>query len=125
MMWRARRLKEIAEANQPAFVSTTGTHWWLADVPSKPEPQQSVSPAPAAAASESKPVSESKSDEYFIALSSAADAKRAAAARAAEETIADSVSNSMQESVRFERTADAKEESLMWDAKSCCFVACA
>jgi hypothetical protein len=29
-MWRARRLKEIADSNQPAFNSNDGAYWWLA-----------------------------------------------------------------------------------------------
>ena len=41
-MSRARRLSEIAKANQPVFSSTNGTQWWLADPSSKTEPD----PAP-------------------------------------------------------------------------------
>ena len=33
MMGRTRRLKEIAESNKPAFSTTTGTEWWLAEAP--------------------------------------------------------------------------------------------
>lgn len=36
-MSRARRLAEIAKANEPAF---TGAHWWLADPSAKPDPVQ-------------------------------------------------------------------------------------
>jgi hypothetical protein len=35
MIWRARRLKEIADSNKPAFASTTGMEWWLAEAPAK------------------------------------------------------------------------------------------
>jgi hypothetical protein len=122
MMWRARRLKEIAEANQPAFVSTSGTHWWLAEPQSKHEAQQSVPAAPAKAVSESKP------DEYFIAMSSAlgaaTDPTRDAAASAPENGAADSLKDTPQQSTLFTRPAAAREEHLTWDAKSCSFVAC-
>ena len=117
-MWRARRLKEIAEANQPAFVSTTGTHWWLAEAPSKNERSQSVSPAPAIAVSESKP------DEYFIAMSSAMGSARDVVASADEKRSADPVRSALQEIALPTVPAGAKEEHLTWDAKSCCFVAC-
>ena len=33
MMGRSRRLKEIADSNIPAFSSTTGAEWWLAEAP--------------------------------------------------------------------------------------------
>jgi hypothetical protein len=125
MMWRARRLKQIADANQPAFASTTGTEWWLADASSKNEPSQSVPPAPSA-----KPAAaESKTDEYFIAMSSTmsstSSATPAQAASADDTKAAGSVWSD------FQRTQEApvareerREERLTWDAKSCCFVAC-
>jgi hypothetical protein len=118
MMWRARRLKQIAEANQPVFVSTTGTHWWLADAPSKHEPSQSVSPAPAVAVAESKP------DEYFIAISSKMSSTSDRVASVDEKKGADSVWSDFQKSAPPIVRADANEERLTWDAKSCCFVAC-
>ncbi len=37
-MSRARRLAEIAKANQPAFSSESAMDWWLADAAPKPEP---------------------------------------------------------------------------------------
>lgn len=43
-MSRASRLAEIAKANQPAFSSESGNHWWLADASPKPEPE-SAAPA--------------------------------------------------------------------------------
>lgn len=43
-MSRARRLSEIAKANQPVFSSTNGTQWWLADPSSKPEPEPAPPP---------------------------------------------------------------------------------
>ncbi|MGB6690895.1 MAG: hypothetical protein WBE76_23930 [Terracidiphilus sp.] len=118
MMWRARRLKQIAEANQPVFTSTSGTHWWLADAPGKQEPSQSVSPAPAIAVSESKP------DEYFIAMSSALGSPRDAVASADGKKGADSEWSDFQKPAAPMARADANEERLTWDAKSCCFVAC-
>lgn len=54
-MSRARRLAEIAKANQPAFTSESGDHWWLADPSVKPEPAplppHIEEPAPVAAVS--------------------------------------------------------------------------
>ena len=44
-MSRARRLAEIAKANEPVF---SGSHWWLADTSSKQE-TPSPDPAPTAA----------------------------------------------------------------------------
>jgi len=48
-MSRARRLAEIAKANEPVF---SGPHWWLADPSAKPEP------APPAALPEPVPAPE-------------------------------------------------------------------
>jgi hypothetical protein len=124
MMWRARRLKQIAEANQPAFGSTTGSEWWLADASSKKETQQSVSPAPLA-----KPAAqESKTDEYFIAMSStmssASSSTPAPVASADEKNVANSVWGDFQRAAAPIAREESKEERLTWDAKSCCFVAC-
>ena len=41
-MSRARKLSEIAKANQTVFSSTNGTQWWLADPSAKNDPE----PAP-------------------------------------------------------------------------------
>jgi len=55
-MSRARRLAEIAKANEPAF---SGTQWWLADPsaksdpdspPAPPEPPKAAEPVPAGVA---------------------------------------------------------------------------
>jgi hypothetical protein len=118
MMWRARRLKQIADANQPAFGSTTGTEWWLADASSKNEPSQNVSPAPAPAATESK------TDDYFIAMSSAMSSTPDPVASADEKNVADSVLGEFQRPAAPIAREESKEERLTWDAKSCCFVAC-
>jgi hypothetical protein len=67
-MSRARRLSEIAKANQPVFSSTNGTQWWLADPSPKndpdpappsdvPEPQPATARQVAVALQESKPES--------------------------------------------------------------------
>jgi hypothetical protein len=45
-MSRARRLAEIAKANQPAF---SGTQWWLADPSTGPDPAQPEARAGSAA----------------------------------------------------------------------------
>jgi hypothetical protein len=45
-MSRARRLSEIAKANQPVFESTNGSHWWLADPSAKSDPQPSAPVVP-------------------------------------------------------------------------------
>jgi hypothetical protein len=120
MMWRARRLKQIAEANQPAFGSTTGSEWWLADASSKNNPPQSVSPAPSA-----KPAAqESKTDEYFIAMSSTMSSTPAPVASADGKKSADSAWSDFLKPATPVARAEAKEERLTWDAKSCCFVAC-
>jgi hypothetical protein len=49
MFGHARRLKAIADANKPAFASTPGTEWWLAETPSHIEPSDTAPPAPSAA----------------------------------------------------------------------------
>ena len=55
-MSRARRLAEIAKANQPAFNSDNGTQWWLADPSAKKDPSQPDPMAPPEA--EAKPAAE-------------------------------------------------------------------
>jgi hypothetical protein len=60
-MSRARRLSEIAKANQPVFDSTNGTQWWLADPTPKSDPQ----PIPPSADPEPKPA---KAHQAAVAL---------------------------------------------------------
>jgi hypothetical protein len=55
-MSRARRLSEIAKANQPVFDST-GNQWWLADPSAKKEQQAIPQPdSPAAPEPEPEPI---------------------------------------------------------------------
>jgi hypothetical protein len=112
-MWRERRLKEIAESNQPAFASTSGMYWWLAEAPSKQEPSNSVSQLPAMA------ISERKQDASLLAMGST----RSVAVSAEETTGADPIREDFKQAVRI-GTADKYEERLSWDVKSCSFVAC-
>jgi|HubBroStandDraft_2_1064218.scaffolds.fasta_scaffold1302406_1 hypothetical protein len=55
-MASSSRLKEIAESNKPAFSSTTGVEWWLAEAPSVHES------APAAAQEKQPEATELKRD---------------------------------------------------------------
>jgi hypothetical protein len=113
-MWHARRIKEIAESNQPAFASDSGMQWWLAEAPSKQEPSKSVSRAPGMVVSDRKP----------HASLVAADSMFHAAAGADEKESADLAGSDLQDAAPRVMKADRYEDRLTWDVKSCSFVAC-
>jgi hypothetical protein len=111
-MLRARRLKQIAESNQPAFTSTNGDHWWLADVPTRVEPVASVPSAKPVELMQTKP---SEVTRPALAVS------EVPASEPAEETEEPSY-NYLQHSAPRESRKTASEEALTWDTNSCCFV---
>lgn len=113
-MWHARRIKEIAESNQPVFASTSGMQWWLAEAPSKQEPSNCVSQTPALAVSDRKP------QASFLAAGSTCFA----ATGADEKRGADFVGSDLQDAAPRVVKADRYEERLTWDVKTCSFVAC-
>lgn len=113
-MWHARRIKEIAESNQPVFASTSGMQWWLAEAPSKQEPSNSVSQVPAMAASERKPHASLFAAGSTCFATPGADEKRGA----------DPAGSDLQEAAPRATKADRYEERLTWDVKTCSFVAC-
>jgi hypothetical protein len=72
-MSRARRLLEIAKANEPAFSSKDGAQWWLADSPVKVEPG-----APAEPSASADPVPETAKAQPLAAAESGIVASQAA-----------------------------------------------
>jgi hypothetical protein len=76
-MSRARRLSEIAKANQPVFSSTNGTQWWLADPSSKSDPQPALpmeepEPQPVAARHAAVALQDSKTESPAVQSSTEA-----------------------------------------------------
>jgi hypothetical protein len=119
-MRRARRLKQIADSFRPAFESTTGTHWWLADVQSKPEPvlpasfaMTSTTPAPASVRASSGESATSPALAHSFECGT--PGLRVAAASHVEPiaSLDDGPTYSF---------ADTFEEKLTWDSRASCFV---
>ncbi len=72
-MSRARRLSEIAKANQPVFSSTNGSHWWLADPSPKGDPESAPpskdpEPQPAPVGQIAVALQDSKSENPAVPL---------------------------------------------------------
>jgi hypothetical protein len=109
-MWRAKRIKEIAEANQPAFASTNAMEWWL-----DPGPEQH-----SALIAEPQPVA----DVQFVA-----DARPVPALPALKAEVVESVREPELLAVAAAapvssapvKTSSAAGE-LTWDPRACCFV---
>jgi len=107
-MASARRLKEIAEANNAAF-SETGTEWWLAEAPC-------VHDAPAAPETSSKKPSDRKQDACVKAAAEQTKAVADVEEPAAQRTYS---FNWLQTERKPEKSF---EKSLVWDTQNSCFV---
>ena len=115
MIGRARRLKEIAEANTSAFASNTGTEWWLAEAPTQYEPSKAVAPA--------KPLDACRLESGTASLRGAEventpDSEPVALAAGSAPTYAF-------ESVSPVQSRKADRDAVTWDPKACCFVSMA
>ena len=111
-MFRARRLKAIAEANQPVFESAAGTQWWLAEVAAKDEAPVSASkaaPVPVPQQRQAAPAEIAQKSQIVDAPEPKPEA----------ETYAYAFAN---EKAQNEKSDAGSGERLSWDAQNCCFV---
>jgi hypothetical protein len=119
-MWRARRLKLIADSFRPAFESTTGTQWWLAEVETSPEAAQPISTAAASTAPALASVQVSSAESATSRTlpcspkCTAPDAIALATPYAGQDA-------SQDEGPTYS-FADTFEEKLTWDSRACCFI---
>lgn len=122
MMGRARRLKEIADANQPAFDLTKGTLWWLEETPNNPRRTQPRQPQ--------KPVLTSQQEVITPSLPAVqplpAVQETVAMAEAATASVQTGSGDALSEFWRKDEPESAKpepkEKKMTWDEKACCFV---
>jgi len=113
MLGRARRLKEIADSNQPAFDLTQGTQWWLEEASNKPNRSQSASsPSSGQAVQPDLNVSRLQIAETPSAAKEVSDA---------QVPLSDYWRTSEPESPKPE-SSEKPNDRLAWDPKAACFV---
>jgi hypothetical protein len=127
-MWRARRLKEIADSNQPAFDSSNGAFWWLAG--GSNESTVSVSDAPASPATVVPAVDpvvtpQSGTPMSFNAVSEMTSSQKYSdldVLTALIESVATDPAPAVVEDAPAPVPTGRREKDLTWDAKCGCFV---
>jgi hypothetical protein len=109
-MLRARRLKQIAEANQSVFAATTETEWWLEEAPTSGKSSQAVPAGEPKNASPRQAEAASKVESVSPAVQE-------------QEPAAKSAYSVLSFLRKAEATNDRQEKDEMtWDPKRACFV---